>query len=138
MLQTLRRKRSEQGFTLIELLIVIIILAILAAIVIFAVGSTTKNAAVASCKSTVKTVETAVEAYKAQVGTFPSNITQLTGTTVVTGVTVGPWLRTVPPGDKYFHISIADLTTTGKVYVSTSANSHGTADTNTTNPCTAA
>ena len=72
MLEKLKERKGEGGFTLIELLIVIIILAILAAIVIFAVGTTTKNASVSSCNSTVKSVETAVEAFKAQTGTFPA------------------------------------------------------------------
>ncbi len=128
MLERLKQKRTDEGFTLIELLIVIIILAILAAIVVFAVGTTTKNASVAACKSTAKSVETAVEAYKAQTGTFPGSVTALvTTTTNATGTTIGPWLRQKPPAvgstAKY-----AITTTAGKVTVTTPATA-GTAHT---------
>jgi general secretion pathway protein G len=75
-LERLRRRREEEGdeggFTLIELLIVIVILGILAAIVVFAVQNLTSSSAKASCGSDFKTVETAVEAYKSQMGNYPS------------------------------------------------------------------
>jgi type II secretion system protein G len=99
------RKKREEGFTLIELLIVIIILAILAAIVVFAVGSTAGNAKISACNADAKSVETAVEAYKAQLGSFPANMSSLTVTTTaviteggggVYNATYGPWLRAVP------------------------------------------
>jgi prepilin-type N-terminal cleavage/methylation domain-containing protein len=76
MLERLRRRREEMddegGFTLIELLIVIVILGILAAIVVFAVQNLTSSSSQASCGSDYKTVETAAEAYKAQMGNYPS------------------------------------------------------------------
>ncbi len=75
-LERLRRRREEEGeeggFTLIELLIVIVILGILAAIVVFAVQNLTSSSSQASCGSDYKTVETAVEAYKAQMGAYPT------------------------------------------------------------------
>jgi prepilin-type N-terminal cleavage/methylation domain-containing protein len=98
-------KRNEGGFTLIELLIVIIILAILAAIVVFAVGTTGQNAASAACSSDAKTFETALEAYKAEMGSFPALGTgsELTTQQVVPGTTtlVGPWMRTLPGTTHY-------------------------------------
>jgi len=93
MWESIKEKRSEGGFTLIELLIVIIILAILAAIVVFAVGTSTTNAKVAACDANAKSIETAMEAYKAQTGSYPGAITDLTSTM---GTTAGPWLRSVP------------------------------------------
>lgn len=99
MFERLQEKRNEGGFTLIELLIVIIILAILAAIVVFAVGTTSKNSAVASCNADAKSVETAVEAYKAQIGSWPADINALTTTQpdgATPSITDGPWLRQVP------------------------------------------
>jgi general secretion pathway protein G len=98
-------KRDQGGFTLIELLIVIIILAILAAIVVFAVGSTNSNAIASSCNADAKSVETAMEAYKAQLGSYPGSIAALTSSTVATvnGVTQtdGPWLKEAPSTANY-------------------------------------
>ena len=74
--EQLRKRRAENGdeggFTLIELLIVVVILGILAAIVVFAVQSLTSRVPQASCGSDYKTVETALEAYKAQMGNYPT------------------------------------------------------------------
>jgi len=104
-LQRMVAKRDQGGFTLIELLIVIIILAILAAIVVFAVGSTNTNAIASSCNADAKSVETAVEAYKAQIGSYPAGSDLLTTSTVTTvnGVseTVGPWLKEWPSTNNY-------------------------------------
>ncbi len=86
-LERLRRRREEEGdeggFTLIELLIVIVILGILAAIVVFAVQNLTGSSTAASCGSDFKTVQTAMEAYKAQMGAYPSG-----GGVTGTGVTI--------------------------------------------------
>jgi prepilin-type N-terminal cleavage/methylation domain-containing protein len=137
MFNRLQEKRNEGGFTLIELLIVIVILAILAAIVVFAVGTTTTNAVAASCKADAKSVETAVEAYKAQLGTFPptgiAGVSSLASSTLDgNGNQVGPWLRQVPSSPSY---SIT-LGASGAVSVSTSgAAGFADFDTAATNPC---
>jgi len=90
--------RSEEGFTLIELLIVVVILAILAAIVVFAVGTTTTNAKQAACNADAKSVEGAVEAYKAQTGSFPATgpAGQAELTSGASNPANGPWLRQWP------------------------------------------
>jgi len=75
----LKQKRSDQdhknlierGFTLVELLIVIVILGILAGIVVFAVGNLTSNAKTNACSTEKSTITTALEAYKAQTGSYP-------------------------------------------------------------------
>jgi len=96
MLEKVNRKRQE-GFTLIELLIVVIILAILAAIVVFAVGTTASNAKQSACNADAKSVETALEAYKAQMGYYPTNLNSLTtSATDGNGNPVGSWLRATP------------------------------------------
>jgi len=131
-LQRMVAKRDEGGFTLIELLIVIIILAILAAIVVFAVGSTNKNAVASSCNADAKSVETALEAYKAQIGTYPAAAAASTvlispTSTTVNGVSesVGPWLKEWPSTSNY---TIA-VDSSGNVLVD------GNTYDSTTNPC---
>jgi type II secretion system protein G len=102
-LKRLRQRREELGdeggFTLIELLIVIVILGILAAIVVFAVQNLTGQSASAACQAEYKTVETALESYKAQVGSYPTDFTTLQNTTAtaIGGGTAGPWLRDAVP-----------------------------------------
>ena len=61
----------QKGFTLVELLVVIVILGILAAVVVFAVGGSEEDANLKACLAERNTVEAAVEAYKAQVGSYP-------------------------------------------------------------------
>src|SRR5882724_7110407 len=68
----------QRGFTLVELLIVIVILGILAGIVVFAVGNLTSNAKTNSCSTEKSTISTALEAYKAQNGSYPANMAALT------------------------------------------------------------
>ena len=71
-------KKQDEGFTLIELLIVIVILGILAAVVVFAVGGITDQGQESSCDAEVKTIEVALEAYRAQTGSYPAAIGDLT------------------------------------------------------------
>src|SRR6476620_12579960 len=69
----------QKGFTLVELLVVIVILGILAAVVVFAVGGSTDKAQTSACKAEKSAVETAVEAYRASVGTYPTNVSSMIG-----------------------------------------------------------
>lgn len=98
-----KARRDQSGFTLIELLIIIAILGILATIVVFAVQNLMGESSTASCESDYKTVESAVEAYKAQMYNYPSDLAQMTTTAIQpgTGNTVGPWLRDVPVSTRY-------------------------------------
>lgn len=70
-------RKHDEGFTLIELLIVIVILGILAAVVVFAVGGITDTGDVSACETEKRTVETAIEAFRAQQGGYPDNMTSL-------------------------------------------------------------
>lgn len=74
-------KKQDEGFTLIELLIVIVILGILATVVVFAVGGITDQGEQSACKAERKTVEVAIEAYRAQEGSYPATMGALVGTT---------------------------------------------------------
>ncbi len=60
-------------------------------------GRAPTRTAVTACEATVKTIETALEAFFAELGSWPSSLSQLTKT--VTGQ--GPWLRTVPSARSY-------------------------------------
>lgn len=64
-------RNNDDGFTLIELLIVIVILGILSAVVVFAVGGVTDQGQDSACSSDLKIMEVAVEAYRAQEGSYP-------------------------------------------------------------------
>ncbi len=84
---------GEGGFTLVELLIVIVILGILAGIVVFAVQSLSSSGAQASCSTDYKTVQTALEAYRAQMGSYPNGFVTDTVPATSPTLTVG-----YPPG----------------------------------------
>jgi general secretion pathway protein G len=133
----LRRHRSsneQEGFTLVEVLIVIVILGVLAAIVVFAVQNLTQAGAMASCRTDRKTVIDAVEAYKAQEGSYPDNgnttdappsfgMGPVRGRMVVNGVyallqqdttvrgtptaPLGPWLKTIPFNAGHYEITLS-------------------------------
>jgi prepilin-type N-terminal cleavage/methylation domain-containing protein len=64
----------EEGFTLTELLLVIVVLGILAGMVIFAVQNLGGESAETACQSDFKTVESALEAYKSEMGNYPSGL----------------------------------------------------------------
>ena len=83
MLKKLRSERDhqnivEQGFTLVDFSIVIVILGILAGIVVFAVGNLTSNAKTNAYATEKSTIVAALEAYKAQNGSYPASMANLT------------------------------------------------------------
>ncbi len=73
----MENKTQDKGFTLVELLIVIVILGILATVTVFAVRGITDKGKTNACDIEAKTIETAAEAYYAQEGNDPGNITTL-------------------------------------------------------------
>lgn len=79
MLQRIRSAgKHDDGFTLIELLIVIVILGVLASIVVFGVAQFRTDSETAACNADLKTVQVAADAYDAQRGTYPDEMTDLT------------------------------------------------------------
>jgi general secretion pathway protein G len=103
-----RRRRLEQdhdgGFTLIELMMVIVVLGILAVIVVFASQNMAASTARSACNADYKTTETAAETYKGQEGTYPTQVSDLTGKDATTGN--GPWLKQAPNGGSHYTITI--------------------------------
>jgi prepilin-type N-terminal cleavage/methylation domain-containing protein len=90
-------QNRDGGFTLIELLVVMVILGIVASIAVFAAINAEPPSARAACQTSFKTVETAAEAYRAQIGHYPTQLTDLTGQTPgLNGGMDGPWLRDPP------------------------------------------
>jgi prepilin-type N-terminal cleavage/methylation domain-containing protein len=67
----------DRGFTLVELLVVIATLGILAGVTTFAVGGITDTAQANACTTEQRTFETAIEAYRSEVGSYPSTVASL-------------------------------------------------------------
>lgn len=65
--------------------------------------STAPSADIASCQADAKSVETALEAYKAQIGTYPlaDDWGALTTSRRGPGGIVGPWLKAAPSMTHY-------------------------------------
>lgn len=104
------RSKGQSGFTLIELLVVIAILGVLAGVVVLAVGGVTAGAKKNACKTERKTVETAMEAYKADTGTYPVGLINLTSGT--------PQYVKTNPGTNFTYVAssgvISGIEATGK------------------------
>jgi type II secretion system protein G len=73
--RSLLRRRS--AFTLIELLVVIAIIAILAALTLSTMGYVNKKGAESRARSEVAALSAAIESFKLDTGTYPSNVSTL-------------------------------------------------------------
>jgi type II secretory pathway pseudopilin PulG len=97
---------------LIELLVMLVILSLVSAIVVFAVIDAEPSSALSACQTTFKTVESAAEAYQAQTGQYPAQLTALTGQAPgLDGAMDGPWLKDLP--NKYTPGATPSITDNG-------------------------
>jgi len=90
-------EKKDKGFTLVELLIVIVILGILATVTVFAVRGITDQGQESACNADKKTIEVAAEAYMAQNGSYPADLTALETSGLLRGVTSDNWTYTHTP-----------------------------------------
>jgi general secretion pathway protein G len=74
-----RRKRpSESGFTLVELMVVIVIIGLLATIVLINVLPSQDKARVTKARADIATLEQAMEMYRLDNSTYPTDLNALT------------------------------------------------------------
>jgi prepilin-type N-terminal cleavage/methylation domain-containing protein len=71
--------KSRIGFTLVELIVVVLIIAALAAIAIPRISSSSTKAKSSACDTNVDVINTQIELYKANTGSWPSALTDVTG-----------------------------------------------------------
>ena len=70
-------RRVGAAFTLIELLVVVAIIAILAALTLSTLGYVNKKGAESRARSEVAALSAAIESYKLDIGTYPTNVASL-------------------------------------------------------------
>ncbi len=73
--------KGRKGFTLVELVVVVLIIAALAAIAIPRISSSASTAKANACKTNVDVVNTQIELYKANNGSWPSALADVTQST---------------------------------------------------------
>ena len=91
------KSRLKKGFTLIELLVVMVVIAVLALIVIPQFASRTTQAREANLRSNLKSIRTAIQTYRADVGSWPADLSKLT-TDTASGWQ-GPYITAPMPAD---------------------------------------
>ena len=103
--------RREDGFTLIEVLVVVVIMAILLAVAVGFQAGARERAADATARSNIRTAVPAIEAYRADTGSYAGMTTAalqtsyspgVEGVTVVSGDAMGYCVSATAAGATWF------------------------------------
>lgn len=87
---------GQRGFTLVELMIVVALIGILTSIAFPLYANVQARARVSKARADLRVLATASAVYAAHAGSFPASLNTLTTVSKVNGITIGPFLRTIP------------------------------------------
>ncbi|PAR32982.1 pilin [Vibrio metoecus] len=107
------KNKLQKGFTLIELMIVVAIIGVLSAVAIPAYKSYVAKSEAATAAATVRGLLTNIDMYQQEVGSFPTDITKVGGTTTMNAFGSIALASTVSGGTATFTFTDGALKTGG-------------------------